>query len=134
MRISRFNGELAFPEGKIWRSLDREAFLAAPFASGAKIAMRNEQWIHYKLQPETGIAATLLFAGNRLDKVFLQLAIPSDETQQWSVEGEMERKRLHDEWLRKELGKPPYHYNWGRIESCYDDRGCSSDIIVSYDH
>ena len=38
----------------------------------------------------------------------------------------------HDEWLRLELGEPPYRFPWGQLESNFDSKGCASAIIVSY--
>jgi len=57
---------------------------------------------------------------------------PSDRPDQWSEQVELERKRDHDVWLRRELGEAPNRYDWGRVVSDYDARSCASNIIVYY--
>jgi hypothetical protein len=61
-----------------------------------------------------------------------QLALPRDKESIWSAEHELERKELHDDWLRAAMGEPPYVYPWGRIESDYDSKGCASSVIMTY--
>ena len=51
---------------------------------------------------------------------------------EWTEKNELARKELHDEWLLRELGPPPYRYEWGNLSSEYDPKGCVSDIIVAY--
>lgn len=94
--------------------------------------MQNAGWTHYDIRPEPGIAATLLYDGDRLDRVFLMMDTASDRADQWNEAIELERKRVHDDWLRDALGNPPYEFEWGRIASQYDPRSCASDIIVLY--
>lgn len=94
--------------------------------------MQNADWTHYDIQPEPGIAATLLYEGNRLDRVILMMDTPSDRADHWSEQIELERKRNHDDWLRRELGEAPNEYDWGHVVSEYDARSCASNIIVFY--
>jgi hypothetical protein len=54
---------------------------------------------------------------------------PADE---WSQEKAINRKLKNDKYLNNNLGPPPYKYEWGCIESCYDPRSCSSLISVLY--
>lgn len=61
------------------------------------------------------------------------MEIPSDKDPNgWTEAHELERKSLHDAWLLREIGKPPYIYPWGSISSEYDAKGCVSEIIVTY--
>lgn len=92
----------------------------------------NEGWVNYDIDPEPGVAGTVMFKNDRLQQVFLLLRIRTDDASQWTAELEQERKLKHDEWLRTELGAPPYEYPWGSVTSDFDLRGCVSDIIVSY--
>ncbi len=92
----------------------------------------NEEWRHYRIEPEAGIVGTLFFKGARLDRVFLLLEIPSDKGKDWTEALELERKAMHDSWLRSELGMPPYDYGWGSVTSDFDPRACVSEIIVTY--
>ena len=61
------------------------------------------------------------------------MEIPTDKTGEWTRELELERKALHDQWLRRELGKPPYRYSWGTVASELDEKGVVSEIIVGYE-
>lgn len=134
MKIFRTNGSIEFASGTIHASLDRMAFLATALGRTATIPMQNAGWTHYDVRPEPGIAATLLYDGDRLDRVYLMMDTPSDRPDQWSEAIEHERKDIHDKWLRDALGNPPYEFEWGKITSQYDPRSCASDIIVSYRH
>ena len=39
---------------------------------------------------------------------------------------------MHDAWLRRELGAPPYKFAWGTVASELDEKGVASEIIVAY--
>lgn len=132
VKISKTGGAIEFADGTIHASLDRTAFLATSLGQTATVPQQNAGWTHYDIRPEPGIAATLLYDGDRLDRVFLMMDTPSDNPGQWSEAIERERKRIHDDWLRDTLGDPPYEFEWGKIDSQYDPRSCASDIIVLY--
>ena len=61
------------------------------------------------------------------------MALPKDAKREWTLASELARKTKHDDWLRNELGKPPYNYAWGNVTSVYDSKGCASEIIVVYE-
>ena len=107
-------------------------FLGTKLGRDAKEELVNEDWRHYRIEPESGIVGTIFFKGERLDRVFLLMEIPSDKGKEWTEQLELERKAKHDSWLRSELGRPPYDYAWGNVTSDYDPRGCVSEIIVTY--
>jgi len=86
----------------------------------------------YRIRPEPGIAAAVYFEGQKLRTFSWQLELPPDMEMTWSAEHELERKRVHDDWLLQEIGKPPYQFPWGRLESDYDPKSCASAIIASY--
>ena len=69
-----------------------------------------------------------------LEMVFLSIMKDGEISSysNWSKEKEMETKRLHDNWLLKHLGSPPYEYRWGEISSVYDPRSASSEILIRY--
>lgn len=52
----------------------------------------------------------------------------------WSESEELEKKANHDEWLLRNIGKPPYQYNWGQIGSYYDSKSGSSMIVIRYNN
>jgi hypothetical protein len=66
---------------------------------------------------------------------FMTISVATGEKSQWknwSSEREIERKRKNDDWLREQLGNPPYVYSWGEISSSYDPRAGSSHITFHY--
>jgi hypothetical protein len=133
MKIGIFDGSIAFARGTISRNQDRERFLASDLARDARQELVNVEWWHLTIKPEAGIVATLIYHGNRLHMVLVLMEIPADSTGEWTRELELERKRLHDEWLRRELGKPPYRYAWGVVASELDEKGVVSEIIIRYE-
>jgi len=132
MKIEIFDGSVAFAEGIIGRRLDRRTFLRSRIGESSKEVVVNGPWITYNFRPETGVACNAIFKSDRLQQLSLMLHLPSDDTGGWSDEAERERQVLHDEWLRSELGKPPYLYAWGRVESSIDPRDGFSDIVLHY--
>lgn len=132
MRIDVFSGSISSEGGAIERTFNRVQFLKSPVGRAAKEEFVNEEWRHYHIEPEKDFAGTVLFEGERLDRIFLMMRIPSDQAEEWTAELELERKAKHDAWLRTELGAPPYTYSWGNVSSEFDAKGCTSDIIVTY--
>lgn len=132
MKIDVVNGTISFASGEITRRVRKDAFLATQLGGTAKVGLVGNDWTHLEIRPEDGMASTLLFKGERLDRVFVMMLIPSDDLDQWSEELELQRKEKHDLWLRSELGAPPYRYPWGGVTSDYDQKGCVSEIIVTY--
>lgn len=132
MKIHISDGSISFAEGIVTRKMDRQAFLHSPFANSSKVAVSNEPWITYNFTPEDGVNCSVTFEGERLQQVFLLMSMPTDDPSNWTAELEQKRKLKHEDWLRTELGPPPYEYPWGSVASEFDPRACASDIIVSY--
>lgn len=132
MLISVFDGSISYAACTIQRHTDRISFLATEIGRTAAVEHVNEDWRRVNIRPEPGIAATLLFDGDRLHQVWILMATATDETDEWTAENELKRKAMHDAWLRAELGRPPYEYAWGKIASEFDAKGCVSEIIVTY--
>jgi hypothetical protein len=133
MRIDPASGSIAFQVGSLEPSMKLDRFLVCDLGRSAKNSFAQESWQHFQFDPEPGIAGTVLFDDGVLDRVFLAMEMPSDESGEWSELVEHQRKERHDSWLRSELGEPPYKYAWGSVESEYDSKGCASEIIVVYD-
>lgn len=134
MKIGVLDGSICFEHGTILRTQDRESFLATDLARNASQRLVNKEWWHIGFGPEAGIAATLIYHQDRLDTVCLLMEIPEDKSGEWTMELELTRKARHDQWLRNELGDPPYRYAWGVVASEFDAKGVVSEIIVVYDH
>jgi hypothetical protein len=132
MKVHVASGVLEFENGSIAPGVDRSAFLSSSLGSRAEVFIENEPYITYRIRPERGIVATLSFVGPQLTHVSWVLEMSGTAESEWTEENEMKRKALHDQWLLKELGSPPYRYAWGSLSSEYDSKGCVSDIIVSY--
>lgn len=132
MKIQVFDGSVAFAEGAISRRMDKPTFLRSRIGTTSKVMLVNGPWSTYKIDPEPGVAGSITFENDRLHQLSLMLRLPSDDTGGWSDKAERERQALHDEWLKSELGKPPYRYAWGRVESSIDPRDGFSDIMLLY--
>jgi hypothetical protein len=72
---------------------------------------------------------TLGFYGQKLE--FIDL-LYSGELPDGSKTQEAERKKVHDRWLVKQLGKASSTYKWGEISSDYDPRSDTSSIVIRY--
>ncbi len=134
MKIGIFDGSIEFGSGTIRRTESRGDMLASPLARSAKQELVNDNWWHVTVKPERGIVVTLIFQVDELQKALIAMEIPTDLTGEWTRALELERKSLHDSWLRRELGKPPYRYPWGTVTSELDEKGVASEIIISYEH
>jgi hypothetical protein len=132
MKISAFDGSITFPNGNVRKGLTRQEFLASHLGNSATARLVNKEWWHLAIEPEPGITCKLLFRENDLDAVFILMHIPSDDAGEWTEANELARKAVHDEWLQRELGRPPCEYRWGTVYSEFDAKGCVSEIIVRY--
>jgi hypothetical protein len=132
MKIDSTNGSIVFANGTLIAGQLREDFLKSSLGPISKQRVMGGKWTHQDLEPESGIHCSASFDDGRLDHVFILMDHPSEDVDQPAEALELRRKTLHDAWLLKELGPPPYEYAWGRIVSDYDNRGCVSEIIIHY--
>jgi hypothetical protein len=133
MKIDTLTGTISFSQGDISCLLNKARFLDTSIGRVAKESLVNANWSHYAIDPEVGVAGTVLFKGDVIDRIFLSMRMKSDESREWSVEQELQRKARHEDWLKEEIGAPPYKYHWGRVVSEFDPKGLASDIIIVYD-
>jgi hypothetical protein len=133
MHIHASDGSIEFALGRVTSATDKPSFLGSSLGRGAVVVVENGPFVTYRVVPEPGVGATLLFKGERLENVAWAFKLPDETKDDWSEESEMQRKKLHEEWLRKELGEPPHRYRWGEVASEYDAKGVSSAIMVVYD-
>jgi hypothetical protein len=132
MKIDVTDGSLIFESGTISPRLDRLAFLKSCLGRTARVALVNKGWENLDFEPEPGIGVTAFFKEDRLKNVFFSFKLPADDIKEWVEDRERQRKAVHEAWLRTQLGEPPYAYPWGNIESDFDPRGWSSEILVTY--
>jgi hypothetical protein len=132
MKINVSNGALIFQSGTIGPHLERPDFLETNLGREAKVILANEGWVNMQFEPEPDVSATAFFKDDRLKNVFLAFGVPADSTQEWVENREQQRKEKHDSWLQAEIGNPPYEFPWGKVESDFDARAWSSEILVIY--
>jgi hypothetical protein len=132
MKIRVDTGAVEFEKGHVGPLIDKRAFLASSIGERSEAVISNGPFETRRFFPEVGIAATASFMNDRLSGVTLMMQMPTDKDRLWTEELERKRKGIHDDWLRAELGEPPYRYDWGDISSAFDPKGCVSDIILSY--
>jgi hypothetical protein len=133
VKIHVADGSIEFALGSVSRETDKSSFLASTLGQAAQAIVENGPYVTYRIDPEPGIGATLLFKDDRLENVAWALKQPDETDSGWSEDSEMRLKALHDAWLIGSLGEPPYRYPWGRIVSEYDAKAVSSAIIVVYE-
>lgn len=92
----------------------------------------------YILKPQTiendKFFMSICFHGEKLNYISLSIQI-NDEVprwETWSKEEQLERKIIHDKWLKEKMGPPPYKYDWGGISSKFDERSGDSSIRLQY--
>lgn len=112
--------------------MDKTSFLASPLGSKSERWFANGPFETFRFLPEPGIIATADFQDGRLLNVSILFSLPNDSEENLSVERELQRKQKHDDWLRAQLGDPPYRYNWGHISSAFYQQHCESDMMVVY--
>jgi hypothetical protein len=132
LKIHLQDGLVSFGKGSLGPRLDKPAFLKSPIGEASEVIVANGPYATYRIRPEPGITASAAFENDRLNEVSLLFDLPSEDGRQWTEELELERKKIHDQWLLAELGKPPYRYSWGEVVSSFDPKGCVSDIILRY--
>lgn len=132
MKISTENGAITFASGAITRDLGRANFLATPIGTAAEAIREVASSATYRIQPESGVIATVRFREDALEVVIILFEMVGDSEEHWSRDRELERKAIHDKWLLAEIGPPPYRFSWGDIESLLDEKACVSEIVVGY--
>jgi len=140
MIINPETGVITLPEidASIGPSLSRDVFLSTRAFQQASVCIRNEPWCSYDLSPiaqsETNLHLRLQFHDQGLVSISISHAAPRFGTSwaDWSEEKELALKAFHESWLNQELHLSPGAYSWGEIQSCYDSKGGSSFINLSY--
>lgn len=50
----------------------------------------------------------------------------------WTEEGELEKKSIYGAWLKKTIGAASKHCRWGDVGAYYDERSAGSGIHIRY--
>lgn len=133
MRFDKESGQLTFATGSIGPNLDRNAFLATSFGRSSEFDGANDGWVRLRFNLESDVGAVAYFKDDRLKHVDFSFRIPADADNAWTHKGEELRKTKHDDWLRAELGEPPYKFSWGEVISEIDIKTGDSSIFVTYE-
>ena len=138
MRIDSNSGNLLFGPESVGPALKEDEFLNSALAhSAAKVrqtALANwyELWLTDSSGRDVGVVLAFVPHG-QLIKARLNFVKPEVRAAgEWSTAVEDEMKSFHDNWLRGQLGEPPYEFHWGRIWSAVDQHGYSAVIICQY--
>ena len=117
MRIDVADGSIAFAGGTIRGTTQRTEFLRSAMGGDAREQVSNEpeDWRQVAIDPEPGVAATLIFQGEKLHQVYLALRLAQTMRNRGRSRSSSERKARHDAWLESALGTPPYRYSWGSV-------------------
>lgn len=110
--------------------LSREEILSIDEGKGANIY----------LKPQKGgcvyLVVRAFFENEGIGLFNLQIKVQNNALvpswKDWSEAQQLQIKSINDDWLKSELGNPPYEFNWGSLRSVYNARDGSSYIVVSY--
>lgn len=129
--IERGTGALHLSDGvKLSGDLDVTAFLHTPLGRAATPRLKNPPWqtffVRAAIADGTKVTLSLYFRAGKLKQIHMRQAvgpeIPEDDV-----------KVLHDAWLKRTYGDPPWDDEpWGSIYSEYDRRADESSITITY--
>jgi hypothetical protein len=128
--IDKRNGALLLANGvTLGPSLTVPQWQATPLGQASRPLVKNPPWESFRLRATcadgTPCGLVLYFHQGWLQQIQLgHLVDPAVD--------EREVLRMHDRWLRRMLGEPPYAYPWGSVTSSYDPRSDSSSVVVTY--
>ena len=128
------SGRLLLADGELLDAETTEAaFLASRLAARTARDHGGDGHRNYGLGrvslDGTEFSLCAYFREQRLTMFILAVGMPDEASSwdDWTLEREMARKAVHDEWLQSHLGERPWIYAWGSVWSEYDPRSaCSS--------
>ena len=120
-------------------SLTHEMFSRTELYKDATPYIMNPPFRSYKIKEPIDILdkrfmLVLFFNKERLNIIQLSFCdrYKPSGWDDWYEEKEIEIKKQQDVLLKDNLGNPPYEYQWGSLESVFDQRSGSSHIILTY--
>lgn len=132
VRIEPASGRVDFPGGALSSHSTRDEFERLATGRLPAISVSNPPWVTRDLRLDEAFVASVVFHGSNLCEIRLMKAARDEPDSPWTEEGERLRRLAHDRWLERQIGKAPYRFPWGTVESVYDDRANCSVIIVRY--
>jgi len=130
--IDKESGALVVSGEVISNNLDEVDFAHSSLGSGAVRAVFDNRWVIYRrIKIENG-GLVFRFLDGKLAEVDLAFADMASGWGCWSEDREAFAKSLHDQWLVRHLGPPPYAFEWGDVQSVHDPKAGGSQIVVRY--
>ena len=138
--IDKTSGELMIESIplSLGRHLTRTTFLSLDVGRSAKIVVKNEPFCSYTIGRHeiSGLVFIVIiyFYDELLESVSLT-SVDDNSRESWSAwseEKELEKKEIHDAWLKTILGSASSHYKWGDVWSGYDSKAGFSSIEIRY--
>lgn len=133
MRIDVATGEIIFSTGTLAPDQSCQKFLELPVGQSSTKGVMGGNWILRQCEPEPGIFCSAYFDADRLRYVSISFAMPSDDTEAGTEKQERARNELHSDWLEANVGKPPYEYFWGTLDSSRDVKTGDAGISINYE-
>lgn len=137
VRLDPETGELHVTDQDFGPRLREADFLCSELGVAAKKIQRSAPVNHYgvwrQVGPEHEIGLTLTFApGGPLQRISAQFVKLGIRGSQWSKAMMDEIKAFHDQWLKDQLGDPPFQFPWGKVLSTIEPHWYSSNIMIRY--
>jgi hypothetical protein len=143
--INTSSGEITIGNTIVGPGHSKEDFLASNLYLDILWSKNEGKFYWYFLNPQKlgeYFFIVSLYFNEKGIIVMIGLGLTKDgsipEWKDWSLENEMERKKLQDRWLLKLIGPPHkgnewyglYEYEWGTIKSRFNERDGSSIEIL----
>jgi hypothetical protein len=88
-----------------------------------QIRVNDEGWL---------CGLVLMFGAESIQGILLGFSETEMTWADWKKDKEERRKKVHDNFLRAQLGPPPYLYPWGRVVSALDPHDSTARIVIHY--
>ena len=97
----------------------------------------NGSYESYKSKPidfmGKKIISTLYFERGKITRLSIYLSTGQTGWTENIAKQEQQKKTDQDAWLKSIFNQDaPYDFDWGKVESVYDPRSCSSAVVITF--
>ena len=79
------------------------------------------------------IIPTLYFESGEIARLSIYLSTGQTGWTENIAKQEQQKKTDQDAWLKSIFNQDaPYDFDWGKVESVYDPRSCSSSVVITF--